>query len=465
MLASLLFVGLTAMTGVQASAGDEWGIPAEMPADGLDGFDSCVAINDHGDIMVAWAQSSSSEEYYTFDIIVKTCIGGTWSEPETIQTGLSTEIGLELVMIDNGNATLIWDQGGVYASTYNGSAWSDPIPIRSGTAVARGAHVAMDEQGNAMVIWQESVDGDKDNIFAKPYRDGDWGPAVTIQSEPSDAGNCHLAVDGAGNFTAVWIQSVPSGSDHAIWSNSYENGAWGEAEVISDGINVAYEPELAVNRDGVAIAVWQQENVINVINLYANIRSEGAWGEPFQVPTVSDCALSPHVAIDGQGDAVVLWFDSLTGTGNLYATSLVGGSWDEPAVVGQASVIPRYTVVCNDDGDGVAVWFYPNNIRVALYSDGTWGASHSIPTGDIAIPGDLFLTINGDGVTALAWTQTTESLDEVAMVDIFDLNNIPPSQTISTPPSSLDVILLIGVLAVIIVVAVAVVYMKRRSAH
>ncbi len=125
-----------------------------------------------------------------------------------------------------------------------------------------------------------------------------WGTAELIETD--DAGftrNPQVAVDAQGNAVAVWEQFFD------IWANRFVAGVgWGTAELIeTDDAGLAFDPQVALDPQGNAVAVWRQSG-----NIWANRFGPGVgWGtaELIETDDAGD-ARSPQVAVDPQGNAV-----------------------------------------------------------------------------------------------------------------------------------------------------------------
>ena len=71
-----------------------------------------------------------------------------------------------------------------------------------------------------------------------------------------------ITMDGQGNAIAVWTCRDLLSSTYRIWANRYEAGyGWGEAALIETyNTASATAPSVAVDSDGNAVAVWQQDD-------------------------------------------------------------------------------------------------------------------------------------------------------------------------------------------------------------
>jgi hypothetical protein len=146
---------------------------------------------------------------------------------------------------------------------------------------------------------------------------GGWGAAERISGNDGSipVGFPQVAVDGSGSAVAVWLErDRPIGH---IWSNRWtSSGGWGTAELIDDeDAGEAFEPRLAVNSNGNALAVWEAFLGDGTqVEIWSNRRTpSGGWGTSERIsaqslvyPTLGNSP-SPQVTIDASGNAAAVW--------------------------------------------------------------------------------------------------------------------------------------------------------------
>ena len=177
----------------------------------------------------------------------------------TITTGVRDVAGNAL------NAGYTW------SFTSRDGTWGTASPIETGdSGDGTGPQIAIDSTGNGLLVW-EGYDGTRINIWANRYVPGTgWDTPAPIETDDSgDANNPQVAVDADGNAIAVWHQS--DGIRDNIWANRYVPGTgWGTAELIeTDNAGSASPPQVAVDSSGNAIAVWDQWDGTRY-NIWAN---------------------------------------------------------------------------------------------------------------------------------------------------------------------------------------------------
>jgi len=178
-----------------------------------------------------------------------------------------------------------------------------------------------------------------------------------------------VAVDPVGNAIVVWEQSDSAVSAYA--SRLPHGGSWPQMGTrISGGVRNVSHLAVAASADESFVAVWQQEQVGNsqVHAIFANRWSSerGDWEGAVAIPqtdTTTD-AVTPHVALDATGNAMVTWQQSGK---DIWVTRFVGGVW-QPAQklsTGQPGSAPR--VALDSRGRGFVVWAESSNVVVARF--------------------------------------------------------------------------------------------------
>jgi len=187
--------------------------------------------------------------------------------------------------------------------------------------------IAVDSSGNAVVVWGQYDGGYR--IFAKRYATGQaWGAAQIIDASLQDPNNNlayrpQIAMDGNGSAIAVWEQpSLPSTSTaYNTWASRYVAGqGWGAAVVLENATsyNILASPQVAMNASGDAVVVWNRDN-----DIWANrfILGQG-WGVAGMIETSTPPAYDPRVVIDVSGNATAVWRQSDGTADSIWANRL-----------------------------------------------------------------------------------------------------------------------------------------------
>ncbi|MBT4289573.1 MAG: hypothetical protein HOD92_19800, partial [Deltaproteobacteria bacterium] len=232
--------------------------------------------------------------------------------------------------------------------------------------------LAINASGNAMVVWFQS-DGTRDNIWANRYVTGTgWGAAELIETDNAGSADYpQVAIDASGNALAVWAQH--DGTKYNILTNRYVTGTgWGAAELIgTDNVGGAYNPQLAIDPSGNAMAVWRQPDDFRN-NIWANRYVAGTgWGAAELIETDAGNANYPQVAIDPSGNAMAVWRQSDGTRLNILANRYLDGTgWGTAELIRTDAGSANYPQVSIDpSGKTMAVWYQFDGTRYNIWAN------------------------------------------------------------------------------------------------
>ncbi|GBE40291.1 hypothetical protein BMS3Bbin09_00168 [bacterium BMS3Bbin09] len=265
----------------------------------------------------------------------------------------------------------------------------------------------------SLFIFLISCGGNKDSTTTAPPP-GSWGTAGLIEGGTGNAYVPHVSMDASGNAIAVWYQD--DGININIYANRYVAGAgWGTAGLIEGGAGNAFVPRVSMDGSGSnAIAVWYQHDGTRY-NIWANRYVAGAgWGtaELIETDDIRD-ARNPQISVDGSGNAVAVWFQNDGTRWNIWANRYVAGvGWGTAGLIetddtGSANS-PQVSVAA--DGNAIAVWYQDDgtrdNIRANRYVAGIgWGTAELIETDNTGDARNPQISVDGSGNAIAVWYQ------------------------------------------------------------
>lgn len=239
-----------------------------------------------------------------------------------------------------------------------------------------------------------------------------WGPAELIENNTvADSMFPDLAMNEDGDAVAAWRQSNDSGAN--IWANMYNRTVgWGNAElIVSYDVGSATEPYVAIDNQGNAIVIWSQwtgSHFYAWTSLFAN---GAGWSPPHNMNESSlGSAVAGTVAFDDFGNALAIWLEF----SDLYSSRYVPGvGWGNPQLVesqlqwnGQ-----RASVGFDRYGNAVAVWACNTSERYDIWSNRYtvglgWGAAELLETNDSGDAFDPVVGVDDDGNALAVWRQS-----------------------------------------------------------
>ncbi len=329
----------------------------------------------------------------------------TWSSPTTISTTGVNSINPSIGMDSSANAVSVWLEDGVVKSSNLpfGGSWGTASALSSSGATT--PQLVVDAAGNATAIWNQ---GGAIEAASQPSG-GSWSGSTTLSASGSSMPQ--LAVDTTGNVVAVWLASGVVQSATLPFG-----GSWSAVDILS-GSN-ASSPQVAIGSTGLVIAAWHQlDGMTSLNNVQANTKPiAGSWGlSPAMLSDPAVDSTYPQVAADADGDALVIWFGTITSPlGDISITLdssalLIGGAWSSPITISNtstrdASLLFSKLLFANN-GNAIALWTDSANSIDEPYFDLfsaqspnliTWGQPLLITEDLYAYAGDIAITTGGD---------------------------------------------------------------------
>jgi len=310
-----------------------------------------------------------------------------WHAPVNLSR-VGQSASLPQVAVDaQGTAVAVWQRfNGTHTIVQSavrpaGGAWQAPRDLSAPGQEAFEPQVAVDAHGTAVAIW-ERFNGTHFIVQATVRsRRGAWQAPVDLSAPGGDATQPHVALDAQGTAVAIWRRF--NGSDFIVQGSVRPaDGAWQAPTDLSGGGNSAYHPQLAVDAQGTAVAVWERSNATNAI-VQATVRARGgAWQAPVDLSAPGQHAVEAQVTIDAQGTALAVWRRFNGFHWIVQATvRAAGGTWQAPVdltAVGQDAIEPQ--VAADAQGNALAVWRRLNDgaywtvQSMTRSTDGSWQA-------------------------------------------------------------------------------------------
>lgn len=198
------------------------------------------------------------------------------------------------------------------------------------TGSQRDSAVAMDDQGNFVVTWNSYFqDGHGEGVFAQRYAADGTRAGSEFQVNTTTIGQqlqSSVAMDADGDFVVAWVSYGQDGDSGGVYAQRYDaNGTavGGEFRVNATTTNSQVLPSVAMDADGDFVVVWQsglQDG--DGFGVYAQRYDAfgNAVGGEFQVnSTGTGSQRFPEVAMDATGNFVVTWIGSASNGYGVYA--------------------------------------------------------------------------------------------------------------------------------------------------
>jgi hypothetical protein len=280
---------------------------------------------------------------------------------------------------------------------------------------------AVDRAGEGLVVWTRAA-------HAYPYPQvvqarrrsltGSWGPITSLSPTNELAGSPQVAVRDDGGGLVVWRGGVGE-YEYRIRARTVSlAGALGPVlSIANEGDHKPMEPSLAMNPDGDAIVAWAEYLPDgSSIGVARRISRTGVLGPVQELHEGYRAAVAPSVAIDDEGDAIVVWNNDNTVQARTVSAAGVVGPL---LLLTSPDVSPidhhyRARVTMDADGDAVAMWEQwvaaDTSYRLVarrVTRDGSLGTLHELA---VTTEHDTFFTSfdlasDPTGVVMLVWAR------------------------------------------------------------
>jgi hypothetical protein len=253
------------------------------------------------------------------------------------------------------------------------------------TSEQRRPSVAIDDDGDFVVVWQSYGSGGTDTSYysIQGQRYNAAGSAVGSQFQVNTyttgiQGIPSVAMDADGDFVVVW-ESYGSGgtdiSDRSIQGQRYNaagSAVGSEFQINTYTTNDQRDPSVAIDADGDFVVVWMSQGSGGTDTDGFSVQGQRytaagtAVGGEFQINTYTTLQQrTPSVAMDADGDFVVVWETGASGGTDSTGYSVQGQRYNAAgSAVGSQFQVNTYTtdrqrrpsVAMDDDGDFVVAW-------------------------------------------------------------------------------------------------------------
>ena len=319
-------------------------------------------------------------------------------------------------------------QSGIYRSTRPSMPDLTPVPPPPAPSGGEGPHsvdvspsaeeaiapqLAVAADGTATVVWSGQQAGGDFQVYGRRIAPDGTPGAIEQLSEPlQDALSPQVAVAPDGTATVVWIRS--DGSYFVVQERRIApDGTLEAVQNLSVTGRDAAEPQVAVAPDGTATAVWKRFDGSHFQIKERRIAPDGSLEEPSS-HTLSDTsrdAVEPQVTVAPDGTATVLWtrFDSantIVQESRVAPDGTPASGVDNLSAAGQNAVQPD--LVVDPAGTATAVWVRSNGSDTIVQERRIpAGGPPEAAVNDLSAPGgdaaEPQIALAPDGTATVVW--------------------------------------------------------------
>ncbi len=401
-----------------------------------------VAMNDSGEVVVAWSQFDGSH----YQIFKSEFREGSWIHPSTIADSISfagENTARPNVSINNSGETIIvWGQSNgsfnqVFISEYRNASWTHPLSLNDHISTD-GGHASiqhsgikpiLNDDGDAVIAWTQNNGAGEYHVYLSENSDGVWTHPANLSTYISPAGtSASGAVDVSysmvenGGVILAWTSN--NGSKSQVYMSERRSGVWDHPDDLNDSISIAtadaYDVEAMIDKNGdIVLAYTQYDGALfrNYISEYRN----NAWNHPanFNNDSISLAGLNSSfkAAYDGQGNISIMQVSS----GKVYLSEYRDGAWTHASSMDDA-ISPsgvtvntsKMTVELNGLGEtAILLVAEDGNTYGGVYSDGKWFSDRLMLVPNLASNSfaELSIASNQDSFVAVGTSPNTNQTE------------------------------------------------------
>ncbi len=268
--------------------------------------------------------------------------------------------------------------------------------------------IAVNRQGNVYAVWQDPTPGVNDcqDIFYSRSANGfsPFSPPVNLSATSACSQNPQLAVDGQGRVSVVW-EEFSNGFFTDIFFAHSADGVTFSSRNLSSTAADSRNPQLAVDGQGNAYVVWE-ESTSGTYDIFFSRSNDGV---NFSTPVDLSASPggSPQLAVDGQENVYLAWAGC---AGICFSRSSDGVNFSAPVSVSASSGFLLQTAALAVDGQGnVSVLWLETadflNFDI-FFSRSTDGVDFSAPVNLSADAGNSLspqLAVDAQGNVSVVW--------------------------------------------------------------
>src|ERR1700722_9231753 len=300
--------------------------------------------------------------------------------------------------------------------------WLAPSKLSSAGQNGETPQVSVDPQGDSLAAWARL---DVFEVSSRAAGGTAWQPAVAVSGSKEEASFPQVALDSQGDGVAAWLSL--EGGEYSIHVSTRAGlgGTWlapMPLEKLGAMTVMEPRPDLAVDGRGDAVVVWQRASGGKVLVESASRAAGGTWQTPEMVSETAEGLHPAEVGIDGAGDATAVWEEKGASVQIDGAQKPAGGKWQPGVALSKTGGNANEARVAVDaQGDAVALWERFGGeeelIEAAIkpVSSSTWRESVALtkPETSKGEPAGQQVAIDSQGDVVASWSRTNANRDVI----------------------------------------------------
>jgi hypothetical protein len=200
--------------------------------------------------------------------------------------------------------------------------WTDLTPLTDGTEDAWHTNVERRPDGSVLAGFDIGTGGTETTLYVVDGRDGAFSEPENLSASGPRGERPHFAFAPDGTDHVAWFHKVGGKPVH-IYVRSGGPGRWGPPQEPSAGLGgFHFDPDIAVNSDGILCLVWGWDSGRDAEMVYALNHGDG-WSAPAKMADIDWGKPGlPSIDVDDSGTFHVVWNQGVRGENHVYYARL-----------------------------------------------------------------------------------------------------------------------------------------------
>jgi hypothetical protein len=327
-----------------------------------------IAGDPRGGAIVAWPQPNSTESN-TLIKAQRISATGRLGALKTISAPRRPARNPRIASDASGDAAVVWEQSprrriwNIEAREISSKGSLGRVKtLSSARHKSGGPAIAMDSRGAAITVWSQlAPNGKSSRVKARRISpEGRLGSVMTVSAR-RNAIVPQVASDARGNAVVTWEVAADKYSNWRIKARRISStGNLGQVETLYAGW--AAQPQIASGASGAMTIVWEANPNTQPSNIQARqISAAGVIGPAQTLSSAAANSYTPEIAVDGAGNATVIWSETRYSTSHPDASYLRARQISATGALGPMQTLAseatrNFAIAVNSDGDAFADW-------------------------------------------------------------------------------------------------------------
>lgn len=284
-----------------------WSTPLTLTTDTPQ--ETSISTDENGNAIAGWIISKNSPTRHETEVQLK--LNGIWGTKETLTTVNTSISGFVSTAInESGKAVIVWSeyvstgtpQWKIYYSINLGMGWSSKTLFESQHSYTGSIKVLPRSDDAFTFVWAKGA-GNSWEVVTRNFIGGNWSAIEKIGDQPYQ-GQLTFSQIISGRIAVSWIHQ--NALVKTVGVSSYNGSVWTTKEDVSGEGSDIQNPSISINSKGEILVSWVQGNLKRI---YANSFVDGKWGTASLISPESPYDVWPTTSssISENGYGRIVW--------------------------------------------------------------------------------------------------------------------------------------------------------------